>query len=361
MTWAPDTPSMIEWWTLGTMAKRPCSSPSTTWNSHRGRPRSSGRDARSATRSASSSRPPGLGQAHPADVVVEVEVGVVHHGRVLEPEGHLHHPLPERRHPGQAVGDEAAHGPEVHDRPPHRLGSKTRAPRIWRWVVGDSRERNAPSRPVSRSTVRYRPVDPKPPRPRSLSSSRSTSTNVRRLHPLDDQLGDPVAPLDLVGRLRIGVDQQDGQLVPVAGVDQARGVEAGHPVPEGQAAPGLDESGVAGRDGQGDAGGDHGPAATRRQGHRRPGHQVGPGVPGSGVARQRQIGVEPDHGHGHAGPRPTGTGLAGPSPGGAMALALRRPVDTVLRCRGHRTPPLSPRPDATAPAEPPGDPDRTAR
>ena len=37
ITSAPDTPSMIEWCTLGTTARWPGSNPSTTWNSHRGR------------------------------------------------------------------------------------------------------------------------------------------------------------------------------------------------------------------------------------------------------------------------------------------------------------------------------------
>ena len=57
------------------------------------------------------------------------------------------------------------------------VGSKTRAPRICRWVVGDSNERKAASRPVE-PLHRYRPVDPKPASPRSLSASSCTSTNA---------------------------------------------------------------------------------------------------------------------------------------------------------------------------------------
>jgi acetyl esterase/lipase len=41
-----------------------------------------------------------------ADVVVEVEVRVLHPDRVVEPEGHLHDPTPERRHQVQAGLDE---------------------------------------------------------------------------------------------------------------------------------------------------------------------------------------------------------------------------------------------------------------
>ncbi len=80
------------------------SRPSTTWNSHRGRDRSSGRAARSATSAASSAVPPGDGQAGPAHVVVEVEVGVVDQRRVLEPEGHLDHPHAERGYQGHPLG-----------------------------------------------------------------------------------------------------------------------------------------------------------------------------------------------------------------------------------------------------------------
>src|SRR5579884_1073771 len=51
---------------------------------------------------------------------------------------------------------------------------------------------------------------------------------------LDHQLGDPVAPVHLVGLDRVGVDQQNLELAPVAGIDQARGVETGDPVAQGQ-------------------------------------------------------------------------------------------------------------------------------
>ena len=46
------------------------------------------------------------GEHVPADVVVEVEVGVLDPQRVVQPERHLHHPAPERRLAHQAVGHE---------------------------------------------------------------------------------------------------------------------------------------------------------------------------------------------------------------------------------------------------------------
>ena len=60
-------------------------------------------------------------KADPAHVVVDVEVGIVDHRRVLEPEGHLDHPLAERRHQGQPVGHQVADAPEAHS-PVHRGG-----------------------------------------------------------------------------------------------------------------------------------------------------------------------------------------------------------------------------------------------
>ncbi len=60
---APDTPSMAAWCVLVTMAIMPCSRPSTTYISHSGRLRSSGRPMASSANSASSRSPPGAGRA----------------------------------------------------------------------------------------------------------------------------------------------------------------------------------------------------------------------------------------------------------------------------------------------------------
>ena len=48
-----------------------------------------------------------------------------------------------------------------------------------------------------------------------------------------------------IGHLGVGVDQQHGQLVPIARVDEAGSVEAGDPVSQRQTAPRLDEARVA--------------------------------------------------------------------------------------------------------------------
>ena len=224
------------------------------------------------------------------------------------------------------------------------VGSKTMAPMMCRWVVGDSRARNAPSRPVSGATAsgpstRSRPV------PRAVSSRLSTSTNADRLHPLDHQLGDPVPPPDPVGDLGVGVDQQDRQLVPVPGVDQSGRVEAGHPVTQGQAAPRLDEAGVALGEGQGDAGRHHRPSPVRLEEHLDPGHQVGPGVAGMGVGGQRQVGVEPHHRDG----RPGVGAAASTVPGPGLIRSLRSSTRTLPPAG---TPP--PTPVAAPPARGPG-------
>ena len=58
--------------------------------------------------------PPRTGKPHPADVEVDIELGVVDHQRVLEPEGHLEHPLPERGHQMDPIGDRVTDPPEAH-------------------------------------------------------------------------------------------------------------------------------------------------------------------------------------------------------------------------------------------------------
>ena len=54
-------------------------------------------------------------------MIVEVEVGIIDHGRMLQSERDLDHPLPEGRNQGQAVGDEVPDGPEV-QAPLHPVG-----------------------------------------------------------------------------------------------------------------------------------------------------------------------------------------------------------------------------------------------
>ena len=71
------SPSAMAWWSFWTIAARPSSRPSTTRNSHSGRVRSNGVPTNVAVRSSSCRIDPGLGSADRAEVVVEVEVGLV--------------------------------------------------------------------------------------------------------------------------------------------------------------------------------------------------------------------------------------------------------------------------------------------
>src|SRR5262245_56501928 len=72
----------------------------------------------------------------------------------------------------------------------------------------------------------------------------------------DQQLGDTVPGLDHERLGAVGVEQQDSDLAPVAGVDQARGVDEGDAVARREARSGQDQTGVSGRDLDRDAGAD---------------------------------------------------------------------------------------------------------
>jgi len=109
----------------------------------------------------------------------------------------------------------------------------------------------------------------------------------------DDQLGHPVAPVHLVGRLRVGVDEQDPQLVPVASVDQAGGIQDSNTMAHCQTAPGLHKAGVTGRDGDCDPRRDESAPATGGDGDIVARTQVGSGIAGPGITRQLQVSVEP--------------------------------------------------------------------
>src|SRR5271165_6332736 len=88
--------------------------------------------------------------------------------------------------------------------PGSAAGSKTMVPMMWRWVVGDSRARKAPSRPVKRAM-------PSPARrPEAVEAPFGPGQGghldeVGRLHLLDDELGDPVPATDAVGDFGVGV------------------------------------------------------------------------------------------------------------------------------------------------------------
>ena len=130
-----------------------------------------------------------------------------------------------------------------------------------------------------------------------------------KTHVLDrdhHELGDAIAPVNLVVRRRVGVEQRHRQLAPVARVDQARRVHDGHPVPRRQPAPGQHQAGVPLGNGDGDARRHHGPPAAGGEHHARTGHQVGAGIARAGVGRQGKVGVEAEDGKlGHGAGQPT--------------------------------------------------------
>jgi oligoribonuclease len=63
-------------------------------------------------------------------------------------------------------------------------------------------------------------------------------------------------------------------------------------VPEGEPAAGLNEAGVPPGNGHRHAGWDEGPTTGWGQHRAGPGNQIGPGIVGSGIARQREVRVE---------------------------------------------------------------------
>jgi L-seryl-tRNA(Ser) seleniumtransferase len=112
---------------------------------------------------------------------------------------------------------------------------------------------------------------------------------------LDDELGDAVTTADREVLVRVGVDQDDLQLVAVPAVDQARGVRRGDAVTKGVAAARQHEPGVAEGDRHGDPGGHQGPAPTGIEHHVDRRSQVEPGVTLMGVVGQLELVVEADH------------------------------------------------------------------
>src|SRR5690606_7618797 len=115
---------------------------------------------------------------------------------------------------------------------------------------------------------------------------------------LDYQLCDTVPAFDDGGPLRVEVGEVDLDLTPVPGVDGAGGVDPGDPEPVGQARSRGDEADVALGDRHGQAGGDErAPPWLERDAFG--GVEVGAGVAGVGVRRERQVGVDAPDGDGH--------------------------------------------------------------
>ena len=90
-------------------------------------------------------------------------------------------------------------------------------------------------------------------------------------HPLDDQLGDPVAPAQHDRLGRVGVEQRHADLAAVAGVDRSGGIDHGQAVAYGQSRARVHQSDVPERQGQRDAGRHQGAFARgQRDVHRAP-------------------------------------------------------------------------------------------
>ena len=96
---------------------------------------------------------------------------------------------------------------------------------------------------------------------------------------------------------RVEVDQQHLDLTAVAGVHGAGRVDDGDAVPGGQPRARVHETAVPLRQREGDPG-RHQRALPRREHDVDRGVQVGAGVAGVRVGRERQRGVQPDHGDG---------------------------------------------------------------
>ena len=119
---------------------------------------------------------------------------------------------------------------------------------------------------------------------------------------LDDELRDAISAPDLIRFVRVGVDEQHPQFVPVAAVDEPWCVDARHAVPPRQAAAWLNEAGVAAGDRYSDAGADHGSAAGGGDHGILSCQQVTASVAIFRISRQWQIRVDTahrDHYHGN--------------------------------------------------------------
>ena len=112
---------------------------------------------------------------------------------------------------------------------------------------------------------------------------------------LDDELGDPLAADHLKRLGRIMVDETDLEFAPVARIDQARGVQAGHAVLGRQTAPRLHKPGVSLGERNGDAGGDDGASTRWGEGDVLSSEEIDPCIAEPRIRRQREIGIEAEN------------------------------------------------------------------
>jgi hypothetical protein len=123
-----------------------------------------------------------------------------------------------------------------------------------------------------------------------------------RVDRLDHELRDPIAAVHLVRGHGIQVDEQHLELVAVSGVDETGTVQQRHTGTQRQPRSGQHETRVADGDRDGDTGGHERPSTARGKHGVLTSEQIEPGIAGTRVRRQRQVGIEPEDGqlkHGH--------------------------------------------------------------
>ena len=152
--------------------------------------------------------------------------------------------------------------------------------------------------PVPLAAV-WPPVDPNPPSARADPGKPLHLVEPRMLDALHHELGDPVTAGERHRIPGVEVHHRDLDLSAVSGIDGTRRVHQAHPMAHREPRAGVDERGVAGGQGDRQAGREE-RSLPRRQGgvHRRA--EVDAGVAGPGVLGHGQARVEPDHEDVHA-------------------------------------------------------------
>ena len=222
-----------------------------------------------------------------------------------------------------------------------RFLRNTLTPLSWSSDQSDpsARRRSGPAKP---------PVDPCPPSPRAEPGSSSTSWNRARSTRWTTSWAIRSPRRSRTVSRAVVVDEQHLDLAAVAGVDRAGRVD--HPDAElvRQSRARVHERRVPGRQRDRHPGRHHRPLA-RLQHHVLGGHQVGAGVAGMGVRRQRQVGVEPAHEHLDRPARACRV-IPGGHGGRPYASSQRRPPAVVAQPANsvRSTSPIGSRPDPAA-------------
>ena len=165
------------------------------------------------------------------------------------------------------------------------------------WPCGGTSRASFLRSGLGRSVCSWRepkpPVEPYPPAPRTDSGRASTSTNAARSNRWTTSWAIRSPRRSSTGSVRVVVDQQHLDLAAVARVDGARGVHDRQPVPAARPERGCTRATYP-----------SGSASAMPGRHQRPlagreddvdgRDQVGAGVAGVGVRRQRQVRVEPE-------------------------------------------------------------------